>query len=152
MSERQFTGRHAAMVFVGAFGVIIAVNAVMAYNAIRTFPGLEVENSYVASQTFDARRKAQEALGWTVSAEERDGTLRLAFTDRDGRSVRVASLEATVGRPTEIKDDFTPDFTFDGIAYVARTDLAPGRWDVRLKATAEDGTPFSQRIQVHVTR
>ena len=54
--------------FVAAFGVIIGVNLVLALSAVRTFPGLEVKNSYVASQTFDERRAAQEALGWTVSA------------------------------------------------------------------------------------
>ena len=49
-----------------AFGVIIGVNVVMATKAIGTFPGLEVKNSYVASQSFDKRRDAQEALGWDV--------------------------------------------------------------------------------------
>ncbi len=33
MAERQFTGRHAAMVFVGAFSVIIGVNLVLAWSA-----------------------------------------------------------------------------------------------------------------------
>lgn len=152
MSERQFTGRHALMLFVGFFGIIFAMNGVMAYMALSTFPGLEARNGYIASQTFDARRKAQEALGWTVDADEAAGVLSLAFTDRDGNPVRVATLRATVGRPTEIKDDFSPDFIFDGAAYTAPVDLAPGKWDVRLKATAEDGTLFSQRIQIHVVR
>jgi nitrogen fixation protein FixH len=31
------------------------VNLLMAYQAISTFPGLEVKNSYVASQKFDER-------------------------------------------------------------------------------------------------
>ncbi len=61
MAEREFTGRHAAAVFVGAFAVIIAVNVALAVSAVRTFPGLEVANSYVASQEFNARRAAQEA-------------------------------------------------------------------------------------------
>lgn len=152
MAEREFTGRHALLVFVGAFGIIIGVNLFMAYNAISTFPGLEVENSYVASQTFDARRKAQEALGWTAEADEAGGVLSLAFTDRNGNPVRVASLDAAVGRLTENQDDFVPAFTFDGTAYTAPVDLAPGKWDVRLKATADDGTLFTQRLQIHVVR
>ena len=57
MAERKFTGKHALAVFVGAFGVIIAVNLVLAYNAVKTFPGLEVKNSYVASQEFNERLK-----------------------------------------------------------------------------------------------
>jgi len=66
MAERQLTGRHVLMIFVGAFTVIIGVNIALAYNAVRTFPGLEVKNSYVASQEFNTRRAAQVALGWTV--------------------------------------------------------------------------------------
>jgi nitrogen fixation protein FixH len=57
----EITGRHVLAITVGAFGLIIAVNVVMAWKAISTFPGLEVENSYVASQEFDrreARRKS----------------------------------------------------------------------------------------------
>ena len=34
MAEREFTGRHAAMLFVGAFGVIILVNLVLAFSAV----------------------------------------------------------------------------------------------------------------------
>ncbi len=56
------TGFKVLMFAVAAFGTIIAVNVFMAYKAVSTFPGLEVANSYVASQTFDADRAAQEAL------------------------------------------------------------------------------------------
>lgn len=152
MSERPFTGRHAAIVFAGAFAVIIAVNVVLAVSAVRSFPGLEVANSYVASQEFDARRAAQQALGWSVRADAAAGLLTLAITDAAGRPVRAAALAATVGRPTGIRDDFTPAFAFDGVAYVAPAELAPGRWDIRLAATAADGTGFAQHIQVHVAR
>ena len=62
------TGPKAFAIFSSFFVVIIGVNVVMAYQAIHTFPGLEVDNSYVASQTFDAERKAQEALGWNAHA------------------------------------------------------------------------------------
>ena len=64
----QLTGRHVLAIAVASFGVIIGVNVLLAVNAVSTFPGLEVENSYVASQTFDVERKAQEALGWFAEA------------------------------------------------------------------------------------
>ena len=53
---REITGRHVAAMFGAGFGVIIAVNVLLATKAVSTFPGLEVKNSYVASQTFDADR------------------------------------------------------------------------------------------------
>lgn len=150
MTERPFTGRHVAALFIGAFGVIIAVNLVLAVSAVRTFPGLEVKNSYVASQEFDAHRTAQEALGWTIRADARNGEVALAITDAGGAPVKVASLEATVGRATHVREDVSPAFVFDGKSYVAPVMLGPGNWNIRMKARAEDGTEFAQRVILHV--
>ena len=150
MASREFTGRHAAMVFVGAFGIIFTVNFGMAYNALATFPGLEVKNSYVASQQFDARRTAQLALGWSVRADARDGQVRLFVTDAQGAPVEVADLQATLGRATHTRDDMVPDFVFDGTAYVAPATLASGNWNIRMVALADDGTEFTQRVILHV--
>ncbi len=150
MAQREFTGRHAAMVFVGAFGIIFAVNIALAVNAVRTFPGLEVRNSYVASQTFDVRRDAQLALGWEVQAVAQDGRVFLSITDRDGKPVEVAALTVVLGRATHVKDDMVPEFVFDGQAYVAQAELAPGNWNIRMTARAEDGTDFAQRVILHI--
>ncbi len=150
MAQREFTGRHAAALFIGAFGVIISVNLVLAYSAVQTFPGLEVENSYVASQEFNTRLQQQQALGWTVWAEARDGQVILSITDPDGAPVEVAKLSAVLGRATQVKDDISPEFVFDGSAYVAPVDLAAGNWNIRLVAQADDGTEFIQRVVLHV--
>ena len=149
---REFTGKHALMVFGGAFTIIISVNVALAVNAVRTFPGLETKNSYVASQEFDAKRDAQTALGWTVRADAVDGEVVLKITDKVGRNVQVAQLDAVLGRATHIKDDVAPEFRFNGSAYVARAELEPGNWNIRMKATAIDGTPFEQRVVLHVQR
>ncbi|WP_371038182.1 FixH family protein [Rhodosalinus sp. FB01] len=148
--EREFTGRHALAIFVGAFTIIIGVNLALAWNAVSTFPGLEVKNSYVASPNFDARREAQEALGGDVSAAFEDETLVLSGRDAEGRPVQLGQLETTVGRATHVRDDFTPEFSFDGRDYVARTSLASGVWNLRMRAQALDGTPFEQRIEIYV--
>ncbi|MDO5755936.1 MAG: FixH family protein [Rhodobacterales bacterium] len=149
MAQREITGRHVLMGFVAFFGVIIAVNLVLAYSAVSTFPGLEVANSYVASQEFDERRDAQEALGWTVDASHHAGMLTLAITGVNGAPVEVAELDAVLGRPTHVRDDVAPDFAFDGTAYRAPVDLAPGNWNIRMTARAADGTEFQQRVILH---
>lgn len=146
MTERKFTGRHALAVFVGAFGIIIAVNIALAYSAISTFPGLEVKNSYVASQEFNTRRAEQVALGWSVDVKHTGGLVIMAITGPDGKPVRAAKIDATIGRATERQDDFTPAFEFDGAAYVAPAELRPGKWDLRLKALAGNGSEFTQRL------
>jgi nitrogen fixation protein FixH len=146
MAQGQITGKHVLIIFVAAFSIIIGVNLVLAVSAVRTFPGLEVDNSYVASQTFDERKAAQEALGWTVSARHKGGLLTLAITDDSGAPVRVAKLDATVGRATHVADDVTPDFRYDGSAYVAPVELGEGNWNIRMEAIAGDGTLFEQRV------
>ncbi|MBE1285681.1 MAG: nitrogen fixation protein FixH [Rhodobacteraceae bacterium] len=148
--ERQFTGKHALMVFVGAFGIIISVNIALAVSAVKTFPGLEVKNSYVASQQFDERRDAQEALGWSVYASAKGGLVVLEISDENGNPVQVDALDAVLGRATHVKDDMRPEFRFDGSAYVAQAELAPGNWNIRMTAKSKDGTAFSQRVILHV--
>ncbi|MEX0365828.1 MAG: FixH family protein [Ruegeria sp.] len=150
MAERQFTGKHALALFVAAFGVIIAVNLVLAYSAVKTFPGLEVKNSYVASQEFNERRDAQEALGWSVRADAMGGLVFIAITDDAEQPVEVAELKATIGRATHVQQDITPEFRFDGTAYVAKAELAPGNWNIRMVAKDAQGTEFSQRVVLHV--
>ena len=57
----ELTGKHVFAITAGAFAVIIGVNVLLAVKAVSTFPGLEVGNSYVASQGFNTRKAAQEA-------------------------------------------------------------------------------------------
>ena len=148
----EIKGHHVLGFMVAAFGLIIGVNVVMAYKAVSTFPGLEVENSYVASQEFDSERKAQLALGWTLTPayDPNLKELELAFTDADGKPVTVASLEVLVGRTTEAADDSYPQFARESGIYVAKADLAPGKWMMHVEARAEDGTRFHQRINLFV--
>lgn len=146
----KLNGWHALGIFGGAFAIIIGANLALAYNAVKSFPGLEVKNSYVASQNFNTRLAEQTSLGWTVRADAEDGLIKLAITTEDGQAVQVGSLDATVGRATTIRDDLTPDFTFDGTAYVAREVLGAGNWNIRMKARALDGTLFEQRVILHV--
>lgn len=150
MANREFTGKHAAMVFIGAFTIIIGVNIALAVNAVRTFPGLEVKNSYVASQQFDEKRAAQSSLGWTVAAIADDSQVYLSIVDEDGLPVEVKSLDATLGRATHVKDDIVPEFEFDGKFYVAPVALSDGNWNIRMTARAQDGTAFQQRVVLHV--
>ena len=148
--HRELTGWHVLAIFGGCFAVIIGVNIALAVSAIRTFPGVETKNSYVASQTFDKRRAAQDALGWTVGATAQNGQVSLTITDANGMPVQVVDLQATLGRATHVKEDREPDFAFNGRAYVAREELGPGNWNIRMKARALDGTFFEQRVVLHV--
>jgi nitrogen fixation protein FixH len=148
--SKPLTGRKVLLIAVGAFGIIIAVNLFMAFKAIGTFPGLEVKNSYVASQSFDADRAAQEALGWVVEPTYENGVLSLVIRDRAGLPARVAELHATVGRTTHVRDDIEPEFTYAGGLFMAPMTLDAGAWLIHLEAKASDGTAFRQRLDLNV--
>jgi nitrogen fixation protein FixH len=146
----RMTGGKVLAIMLTAFGVIIGVNLILAYNAVSTFPGLEVKNSYVASQNFNAELAAQQALGWTVDARVVDNELILSITTKDGSPAQVATLEAVLGAATHVRDDQTPEFVYLDGAFRAPVNVRPGNWNIRMVATAPDGTLFRQRVVLPV--
>lgn len=147
----EVKGWHVLTGFGLAFGVIISVNLTLAFQAVSTFPGLEVKNSYVASQAFDENKAAQLALNWDVSATLHDHELALTILE-DGTPIAPVIESATFGRATVVAMDEAPEFTFDGNALRAYVEAGSGNWNLRLKARSDDGTLFQQRIIVKVVK
>ena len=148
--DRPLTGRKVLAIALAAFGIIIAANLVLTFYAVRSFSGLVVSNGYIASQSFDARRSAQQALGWDLALDYADGALRLELTDAAGRTVRPELIEAAIGRPTTQRDDRDLALVETPGGYGAAVDLPAGAWRVEIVALAADGTPFQQSRSLHV--
>ena len=134
---RRFTGRHMLTIMLAFFGVVVAVNMLMATLAARTFGGTVVDNSYVASQRFNswlAEGRAQERLGWTARLSL-DGARRVGVAVREGESALAgAELHAVARHPLGQAPDIALDFRTDGPgAYMSRTALPAGRWTVQLE-------------------
>ncbi|MBL9073851.1 FixH family protein [Tabrizicola sp.] len=146
----ELTGKHVFAITASAFAVIIGVNVLLAVKAVSTFPGLEVDNSYVASQGFNARKAAQESLGWSMTPGYDQGRMTLAFHGRDGLPVAVEDLQVLVGRTTEAKDDAYPVFARVGDLYTADLPLHKGKWMIKVTARSADGTLFEQRSELYV--
>lgn len=144
---KPLTGKKVLFIVCAAFAVIIGANLTLAYQAIATFPGLEVKNSYVASQNFEADRAAQLALDWDVAVVSDGESVRLSVR-RDGDIVVPVISYAVLGRATHVAEDQTPAFVFDGKDFVAPIALGPGNWNLRLVAEADNGAIFRQRIVV----
>lgn len=147
------TGRKVLLIAVAFFGVVIAVNVGMAYQAVHTFPGLEEEtgNGYDESQAFDTIMRAQRALGWSIGLGYVDRTLTVTFKGKDGAVPQVGVIDVLVGRPTEAADDQRPVFAQNGPVFSAPMTLGPGKWMVKINALAKDGTEFHQRLSLIVT-
>ncbi len=150
---KELTGRKVLLIFVTFFGVVFTVNFYMAYSAVSTYPGLEVRNSYAASQVFERNRAAQLALGWDVSAVVEGQTLRLEFIGADGKYVTPASIESILGKATHARADLIPIYERTAAGYFLADigDIDIGNWKLRLKAHADDGTLFQQRIVIYVS-
>lgn len=146
----RLTGRKVLAISLGAFGVILAANITLAWYAVGTFSGLVVDNSYVASQSYDRDRRAQEALGWTLALAHGDGQLRLDLTDAQGRPARPTEISVVVGRPTSARSDRALDLHRSLTGYVAEAPLDPGAWTVMVDAVAPDGTAYHRREPLRV--
>lgn len=149
---REFTGRHMLLITVSFFGVIIAVNVLMAVAASTTWTGLVVDNSYVASQQFqekaDAARHQAEA-GWTMDVAYEAGTLVVRALD-DGVPLALEDVTAFVRRPVGGHDDATVPLVPGADGYRGAIALAAGVWDVAITTgpTALGGMEREIRITV----
>ncbi|MEM6758311.1 MAG: FixH family protein [Pseudomonadota bacterium] len=149
---RELKGWHVLAMFLFGFSIIITVNLTLAFSAVRSFPGLEVKNSYVASQYFDAERSAQLALGWDINVASEGDVFVLSITDSTGPVAPVIT-RATLGRATHVNDDQELTFSFDGRSHRAPIKpLAPGNWNLRLVAHDGQGVTFKQRVVLRVRR
>jgi nitrogen fixation protein FixH len=130
-----------AAVFVGGFGVVIAVNLVMASFAVSSFHGTVVDNSYVASQNYNdwlSKAESSKALGWQAVPERRvDGRVVLeTMAVPEG-----ATITAEAERPLGVRETLALTFSAQGQGrWVSAEALAPGRWRLRMaiKAGAQE--------------
>lgn len=144
---KKLTGRKVFWMFFAAFGVIFSVNMLLLFKAVDTFPGLEVKNSYVASQTFDDMAQAQMSLGWEPAAAYENGRVDVSLTGADGVAVFPDNFAVRIGRPTHGRDDHMPELTKTDDGYWFPIDLEDGKWFVYLNAISRSGTPFKTRLE-----
>lgn len=135
-TQKEIKGGHVLAMLIAFFGVIIAVNLVMAWFANSTWSGLVVENGYVASQAFDknlAKAKAQEALGWDVGFAFDKNDIKVTFADAKGAKIDTLTLTGRLQRTVTDKEDQVLTFGWMGSGtYAAPARLGPGLWEVEI--------------------
>ena len=139
-------------IFVGGFGVVLAVNGALAYFATSSFTGLQTENAYekglAYNKTLDLAR-IQDEMGWTVevkvepvAGQAHQTLVVVAYRDRQGQPLDGLAVKARMIRPTAkgydrdaVLNEVTPG------TYGATVDLPlEGLWDVNLTAAGRDAT------------
>ena len=153
-SQRQFTGRDMLAIMLAFFGVIIAVNLTLATLASRSWTGLEVKNSYVASQDYNAKlaiADRQFARGWKSSLQHEGGKLTLTMTTSTGGALSGTELTALLKRPVHENDDRLLDFreTSPGV-FESQASMQPGAWDIDVRVKGPGGEPYRQVFRILV--
>jgi nitrogen fixation protein FixH len=149
-----FKGWHMAVITVSFFAVIIAVNITLAVFASRSWTGLVVENSYVASQNFnrDAEiARQQHAVGWQMKLDMGKGPAEVSILDRSGKPLLGLEVNALLQHP--VSDSQDQELVLKEIQpgiYASAGTLASGSWVVDVTAQGADHKPvrFVQRIMV----
>jgi nitrogen fixation protein FixH len=149
--EGQFTGRHMLIIMILFFGVIIGVNVLMAVVANRSWTGLVVKNSYVASQNFnkelDAARRVA-ALGWTTQFELDAGHAVARLADESGPLTGL-NVTLKIARPTNENEDRTVVLKETAAGdYRTPIALGPGVWSADLTVTAEGGETIRRHRRI----
>ena len=152
--DRRFTGVHMWMLALAFFGVIIAVNVSMATLAFRSWTGLAVDNSYVASQEFEEKRLAHEAqrgAGWEAVLTYLPGAARLVIIDGGRTPVDLGDVSLMLNRPVGGHDDKVLELRRKGDgSYEASVDLPSGLWEATITAPETELGPFELREHVRV--
>lgn len=139
---RSVTGRMVFVAVVAFFVVVAAVNGVMIYFAVATFPGVEVDSSYRAGLDYPeelAAAHAQAARGWRVgvaTVRHDDGVVTLALDVRDAKGAPVGGLAGNVvlKRPSDIALDRTASLVEGETGRYTATiaDTLGGRYDLAI--------------------
>ena len=135
---KPITGRHILAMFVAFFGVVAAVNILMATAATRSWTGLVVENSYVASQHFNddvaALRKSAE-LGVTHRLHIEHGKLVLSLQGADGKPLDAENVQIQFERPFgKTREQNLVATRIAPGQFEAPASLAAGIWNGQLSA------------------
>lgn len=142
------------VLMIGFFGVVIAVNLVMAVFATTTWTGLVVKNSYVASQHFNDRLAAarlQKKLGWKSTLDTKGGKFVFTIRDRSGQPVPDLAINGKLERLSSDRSDRMLWFKQASAGrYVTNAPAGSGRWKVDLTARGHAGRTYRQIFELTI--
>ena len=148
-----WANRWVPWMFVLAFLVVGAVNAVFVYLAIHSHTGLITEQAYEKGLAFNqtlAKAEAMKALGWNFSVElTSEDILSVRLVDKSGNPVQKAQVKGRMVRPVKSGYDYEINLAEQmkvGESGVYQVLLRPplrGSWTVHLVAT-QNGQSFEK--------
>jgi nitrogen fixation protein FixH len=146
------TGAKFLAILVVSFGVVFAVNFLMAYDAISTFSGEVVDHPYEDGLHYDSQIGAAEAQSerhWKVDVTLA-GAVRATFRDAAGQPLTGLKVSGVFAAPADMTHDrrFAMRETAPGV-YVGAAAPA-GVWDLKLKAARGSQVLFQSTNRVNL--
>jgi nitrogen fixation protein FixH len=145
-------------IFAGGLGLVVAVNAGMAYLAVKTLPGMVTDKPYDKGASYNAvleRAAAQDALGWKAEAHfapttPGHGTVIFDLRDSAGAQLTGVTLTARLARPIETLPPVPVTFAEEAGHYAAAIEVPRlGQWDLFILARrGADEFDYSQRLVI----
>jgi nitrogen fixation protein FixH len=144
-------------------GLVVVVNAVLAWLAIDTFPGLSTEDAYrkglaynqtIAAAEASAQRGWRLALTFTPTPQQvghHSGEVSVAIADRDGRPLDDLDVHLAMVRPAHAGADVHLALGHRGNGRYAGGVILPlaGQWEARIVARRSGETvQHSERVMV----
>ncbi len=138
---RELTGFAVLLCFVGFFGVVFAVNALLVQVASSTFGGLETASSYKAGLMFTtemAQAERQRALHWQVEGTlSRDGVgeavLEVSARDQRGAPLTGLAAVAQLAHPADARLDHEIALSRVGAGvFRGETQAQAGQWELTI--------------------
>jgi nitrogen fixation protein FixH len=157
-SPKPLTGRKVLFMLLAFFGVVIAVNVIMAKLAIQTLPGTEVDSAYSASLAYEneiAAAHDQNARNWQVDAHIQRGpdggaTLQVEARDNSGLPMSGLNFQGRFERPADRRADQAVALAevASGIYRGNVPLIGPGQWDLVLEGVAGGQRKFLSKNRV----
>jgi nitrogen fixation protein FixH len=157
---KAFTGKTVLAWFLGFFGVVFAANAVFLYLAFGSFPGVVVNSSYEAGQTYNqeiSAARAQAQLNWQITSEitrgiDAGGRLLVTAVDAQGTPIYGVSIHATLRHPAQENADLEVSLRADGGGrYLGEFENLPeGNWTLVLEVKQDGIRKFKSENRVFV--
>lgn len=143
-----FKAWHALACFVGFFGFMFVVNGIFLWTAVTTFPGEDVEKSYLTGLDYNLeidRRQHQQNEGWRaeigVEGDTTSPLIRIRIVQRDGSALPVSAPTLQLRHPADRANDRILELKAVGQGeYVAEANAVAGIWTAIVVADVDPDT------------
>jgi nitrogen fixation protein FixH len=156
LRHRRVTGRFVLITLVVFFGVITAVNALMATLAIRTFGGIEAENAYRAGLAFSkeitaGRDQKARDLRVEVATNRQSGGMmefRLTIHNVDAKELPRMRARIDLRHPADRRHDRVLSLKQEGSEFVGTIAVESGGWNLRISLDTNNERIFQSNNRI----